>query len=646
MTHRAAPNPKPRLCVFVLVLTMALTVLCGEVSAQPEAPTTPEETTEPKGPPPTIDHVSGSDGHLWIIQTTPPTPGRAAPPEPTEASKKPAEPVIHLLHRGPDDPPESIYRAMRIRAMPTHIAAHGPTLWLLYKDRSVQTIRMTQTAKNGPRTFPTSHSAPLPNHGTIRNWTADASGPIVLIENEPAPETPEAPDSTPTTDDPKSSNDTKTDPPDGGSDVSEPEAEPLGSSVIEDPEPARLPEAYDRFINPEDYYEADAPAAQTVEDRPRLELIRLGLRGWESIAVPSAIKPQRIHSLLAMGDDRFALVGDHSPESAFTIHAYIEGKWTDRTFGRRLATPWRAVAVSGNVFIVMPSRSSSRYLLSPYLVPFGAQIVSEPELSKLRLINVKKNAVRWWMTPGDQTITAVALNGDGSLWWTVYDIGSDAAMAPPIKPLRVTEPPPPLPQPMTIVMVAAMMIGMLFLLGGGKREAGSPVYVPRGTRPAGKVRIYAAMIDLAPAVAISMVTFGIANPIAIVSQWMNHPDEWQSLAPGLLVIGLFVTHTTLTELFTGATLGKLMFGVRVVSMTGLSPNVWQVLARNSFKVIELMPPFLLLVVPFVNRFRQRLGDMVSRTLVVAPQKNAPREDPLDDEPPDDDPDDPTPRDRW
>lgn len=640
MRYRTETNPFSRAGIFAIAFLVALTLLSSSAVAQPEAPPAPTEPPKPTGPPPTIDHVTGSDGHLWIIQTTPPSPSRTSDSESAQKPKKPAESVIYLLHRGPDDPPESIYRAMRIKALPTHIAAAGPTLWMLYKDRSVQTIRVTQTAKNGPRTFPKVQSAPLPVHGTIRNWTADASGPIALIENEPAPE------ASPPTDEPQEKTNSDSPEPDAASEVSEPEPDAIGSGVIEDPEPARLPEAHDRFINPEDYYEDDAQTPASAANRPRLELVRLGSRGWESIAVPAAIKPQRIRTVLAMGERRFALIGDHAPDSAFTIHAYVEGKWTDRTYGRRLGTPWRAVAVSGNVFVVMPSRSSSRYLLSPHLAPYGAQIVSEPELKRLRLINVKKNAVRWWMTPGDQSITAVALNGDGSLWWTIYDVGSDAPMAPPIKPLRVSEPPPPLPQPMTIVMVAAMMIGMLFLLGGGKREVGSPVYVPRGTRPAGKVRIYAAMVDLAPAVAISMITFGILNPIEIASQWMNHPDEWRSLAPGLLVIGIFVTHTTLTELFTGATMGKLLFGVRVVSMTGLSPNVWQVLARNSFKVIELMPPFLLLVVPFVNRFRQRLGDMVSRTLVVAPQRNLQRDDPLeDDDSTNDDPDDPEPRDR-
>lgn len=592
--HPARP-PRPT----ALLLAVAI-VAAASVAIAQDDPTAPPPTP----PPSTIHHVAGSDGHLWIVQTTEPAPGANAP----AGANKPPRSTIELLHRGPDDPADWIYREMRMTSKPAHVAASGKTLWLLHNDRSVQSITVTQSAKTGPRIVKTVQNAPLPRRGTIRFWAADESGPVVLIENDEPVEPEAEPEPNPAVE------------PDADT-TDEPDAE-------DEPDAVRLPEIYDRFVNPSDYFD-DPEDATAAADRPRLELIRSGSLGWESIAVPKVVRPERVKGLLTLGERRYVLVGDHAPEAGFTLHAHLDGKWTDRTYAQRLTEPWDAVTVSGNVFVVMRARPRTRFLLAPHLAPFGSQLVSEAELKQMWMINVQSEVERWWATSGEGSIVVVAKHTTGELKWTSEDVSSEAHMAPQVKALRIGDPPPPLPQPMTIVMVAAMMIGMLFLLGGGKREAGSPVYVPRGTRPAGKVRIYAALVDLAPPLVIAMLTFGIANPVDILTGWLEHPDEWRPMAPGLTVIGLFVLHTTLTELFTGATLGKLLFKVRVVSMTGLPPNVWQVLARNSFKVIEMMPPFLLLVVPMLNRFRQRLGDLVSRTLVVAPQQQAQRNDTSD-----------------
>lgn len=88
----------------------------------------------------------------------------------------------------------------------------------------------------------------------------------------------------------------------------------------------------------------------------------------------------------------------------------------------------------------------------------------------------------------------------------------------------------------------------------------------------------------------------------------------------------------------GRTLGKRIVGIRVISASGGGLTPYQISARNLMKEVEIFLPmtFLfgagdisdltglgllvwavaVLIVPFANRRRQRLGDMVAGTLVV------------------------------
>ena len=88
----------------------------------------------------------------------------------------------------------------------------------------------------------------------------------------------------------------------------------------------------------------------------------------------------------------------------------------------------------------------------------------------------------------------------------------------------------------------------------------------------------------------------------------------------------------------GRTLGKRITKIRVISATGQRLTPHQIVARNLMKEVEVFLPistlygaddlgapagiamvvwmFLVLLVPFLNRKRQRFGDMIADTLVV------------------------------
>ncbi len=86
---------------------------------------------------------------------------------------------------------------------------------------------------------------------------------------------------------------------------------------------------------------------------------------------------------------------------------------------------------------------------------------------------------------------------------------------------------------------------------------------------------------------------------------------------GAVVIAVFVTHTTLTELVLARTLGKAIVGLRTTTLTGTRPKAWQLLVRGLLKSLDLLPgAWLLLLLPVNAPHRQRLGDLVGRTVVV------------------------------
>lgn len=74
----------------------------------------------------------------------------------------------------------------------------------------------------------------------------------------------------------------------------------------------------------------------------------------------------------------------------------------------------------------------------------------------------------------------------------------------------------------------------------------------------------------------------------------------------------------------GATVGKRVFGLRVVNEAGGGVTLGQAMIRNFIRGVEMVLPFVPLIVFFNPRF-QRLGDLAAGTLVVY---SRPRLDPI------------------
>jgi uncharacterized RDD family membrane protein YckC len=146
-----------------------------------------------------------------------------------------------------------------------------------------------------------------------------------------------------------------------------------------------------------------------------------------------------------------------------------------------------------------------------------------------------------------------------------------------------------------------------------------------GPAPLGK-RLVAGILDLVPFAMIgSVVLVQGAWPMVLpldksaeemreVLEQMDSGVAYTMMATAVAYLGYCV----LMELRYGATAGKMLLGLRVVGDGGVRPRLREVLLRNLVKVMILHSPVLwaLLLVVLLNRNRQRLGDMMGRTVVV------------------------------
>ena len=124
----------------------------------------------------------------------------------------------------------------------------------------------------------------------------------------------------------------------------------------------------------------------------------------------------------------------------------------------------------------------------------------------------------------------------------------------------------------------------------------------------------------------------ILAPIAIAL--VSDPTGLGDLVVGILIGGAALIPPTYFWLcgtfMDGRTPGKMLLGLRVVTVDGYPASSLQHLLRSLFLVVDSFPPVLTypgFIVALLTSKRQRLGDIVARTLVVRDPKNV-----LDSEP--------------
>lgn len=139
-------------------------------------------------------------------------------------------------------------------------------------------------------------------------------------------------------------------------------------------------------------------------------------------------------------------------------------------------------------------------------------------------------------------------------------------------------------------------------------------------------RILAALLDFVPWTMLSFLIFRpemqVSSPqeaMAYIKQLANDNAMPARLAYfALLPQVLYAAYGTVMEYRFGATVGKMIFHMRVVSNGGQKLDLRGALLRNLIRIIEMS--WQLLGIPIIlmlfTRNRQRLGDMMGRTAVI------------------------------
>ncbi len=171
--------------------------------------------------------------------------------------------------------------------------------------------------------------------------------------------------------------------------------------------------------------------------------------------------------------------------------------------------------------------------------------------------------------------------------------------------------------------LTALMVVILFRPSARTGDVSLPsgVVVP-GVVP----RLIAVAIDLAVGAAVAVVMLGCSlRDLAELPLWT--PDLTDAV-PFLVMAGVTMLHSTVSELIWKRTLGKTFVGARVVARDGTPPTATAILIRNALKALVLLIPVLALLA-LLNPHLQGLGDSIARTVVVRDARESPDDAPKD-----------------
>lgn len=202
--------------------------------------------------------------------------------------------------------------------------------------------------------------------------------------------------------------------------------------------------------------------------------------------------------------------------------------------------------------------------------------------------------------------------------WTQLDVRGKAVLKPTDITLKVRNWMDDLAQYIMLAFVV-ILITVLMLAFWRRDSAWNKLDLPPDVMVADLPRrAAAAAIDMAPGLFGAMVYYGLSLE-DLMLRWPGNgvAHTAEQMLPGAVVIAVFVIHTTLTEFFLAKTIGKIITGLRTATLTGTRPRRRQILVRGLLKTLDLLPwAWLLLLLPVIAPHRQRLGDLVGRTIVV------------------------------
>lgn len=142
-------------------------------------------------------------------------------------------------------------------------------------------------------------------------------------------------------------------------------------------------------------------------------------------------------------------------------------------------------------------------------------------------------------------------------------------------------------------------------------------------------RCLALAVDLAVILALTMLISQVVNFLSIAASGIPFLNDILSdFGNGFMIVAQFalaIFYGIITEwLWSGQTLGKRLMKLRVIDERGLSLGLKQVIIRNLFRLLDLLPSnFYLLggASCLLTKRCQRIGDIAAGTLVIRETKS-------------------------
>ena len=138
-------------------------------------------------------------------------------------------------------------------------------------------------------------------------------------------------------------------------------------------------------------------------------------------------------------------------------------------------------------------------------------------------------------------------------------------------------------------------------------------------------RFIAILIDYIIWIAGFIVLWIIGAIVVSSTSMLSHMSEnWAAAIFTILSFLLYWGYFTLFEwLWNGQTPGKRVAKIRVIQKSGRAINLFEAIARNFIRVIDQIPLIygVGVIVVFITKQHQRLGDLAAGTLVVREQES-------------------------
>lgn len=353
----------------------------------------------------------------------------------------------------------------------------------------------------------------------------------------------------------------------------------------------------------------DVPPSVTLpNDVGRDRLLRLDGTRWEETELPEAWPHGGVAQLVVAENGEPRLIASPSPTDP-------QGPWQvfrrDGLAWRRAEMPWsvetpsafQSAIVDAQVVVAVASPGTAEI----------AMFLARDQFTRLGALPRQGEADAWHFTATAGRATLVDFDG-GTLHWSQMNLQGERVTSPTelavsysIDIDRATD---------FVLWMGTLVTAMMIMFLFWKRDPESN----RAVLPAGMAlgdlarRFSASAIDMLPCIGIAWIALGVDFD-QLIARWPGHAGSVARMAPSGLVILVFVGHTMVSEIFTGRTLGKALLGLQVVDLEGRRPELKQTLLRNVLKLLDLIAPPLL-ILPLAGPQRQRLGDMVARTVVV------------------------------